>query len=42
LELQRYGVQLGKSYPRPVVSHKEARNRYLSVVKKALDSRRAR
>jgi deoxyribodipyrimidine photo-lyase len=38
LELARSGVLLGKTYPRPIVCHKKARQRYLATMKKALGS----
>ncbi len=36
LELAQAGVVLGKSYPRPIVEHKFARERFLSLAKKHL------
>jgi deoxyribodipyrimidine photo-lyase len=36
------GVVLGKTYPRPIVDHKEARARFLATAKKHLEASRAR
>lgn len=41
LELASAGVRMGKTYPAPIVDHKEARERFLSVAKSHLAQARA-
>lgn len=42
IELEAAGVRIGKTYPAPIVDHKEARERFLAVAKAHLASARGR